>query len=36
MCRPSNAFPFQDQVLVQGGTINLSSWVFRFGVRYVF
>ena len=36
LCRPSNAFPFSDQVLVQGGTINLSSWVFRFGVRYVF
>ncbi len=36
MCRPSNAFPFSDQVLVQGGTIDLSSWVFRFGVRYVF
>ena len=35
-CRPSFAFPLRDQVLVQGGTINLSSWIFRFGVRYVF
>jgi opacity protein-like surface antigen len=36
MCRPSNAFPLLDQVLVQGGTIDLSAWVFRLGVRYVF
>lgn len=36
LCRPSNAFPLRDQVLVQGGTISLSSWAFRFGLRYVF
>ena len=35
-CRPQNAFPLRDQLLVQGGTIDLSSWIFRFGVRYVF
>ncbi len=35
-CRPSFAFPLRDQVLVQGGTIDLSAWIFRFGVRYVF
>ena len=36
MCRPSAAFPLRDQVLVQGGTIDLSSWVFRLGIRYAF
>ncbi len=36
LCAPTNAFPLRDQVLVQGGTISLSSWVFRFGARYVF
>jgi opacity protein-like surface antigen len=36
MCRPSAAFPLRDQVLVQGGTIDLSAWVFRLGIRYAF